>query len=50
MAVQLSRRLFTVEKFHRMSLAGVFSEDDRLELLDGEVVQMPRSGAAMPGL
>jgi Uma2 family endonuclease len=45
MAVQLARRLFTVEEFHRMGKAGVFSEDDRVELLDREIVQMTPIGS-----
>ncbi len=42
---QLAKRLFTVEEFHRMGRAGVFSEDDRVELLDGEIVQMTPIGS-----
>ncbi len=33
-------RRFTVDEFQRMAEAGVFEEDDRLELLDGEIIQM----------
>lgn len=40
MAVQLQRRLFTVAEYHQMIQAGVFGEDDRLELVDGELVAM----------
>jgi len=29
-------RRFTVDEFQRMAEAGVFGEDDRLELLDGK--------------
>lgn len=36
----LTRRRFTVEEYHRMAEAGVLTEDDRVELLDGEVVEM----------
>ncbi|MGH2400380.1 MAG: Uma2 family endonuclease [bacterium] len=39
------KRLFTVEEFHQMAEAGVFGEDDRLELLDGEIVQMAPIGS-----
>lgn len=31
---------FTVDEFHRMAAAGVFTEDDRVELLEGEVTVM----------
>lgn len=39
MEAQVLRRLFSVDEFHQMAEAGVFREDDRLELLDGEIVQ-----------
>jgi Uma2 family endonuclease len=42
MSVSLSRRLFTTEEFRDMTEAGVFQEDERLELVDGEIVVMPR--------
>ncbi len=42
--VQPSRRRFTVADFHTMLEAGVFTEDDRLELVDGEVVEMSPIG------
>lgn len=45
MAVQVSKRLFTVEEFHQMADAGVFGEDDRVELVKGEVVEMTPVGA-----
>jgi Uma2 family endonuclease len=44
MNVQALKRRFTVEEFHRMSTAGVLSEDDRVELIDGEVVTMTPIG------
>lgn len=44
MEAQLLRRLFTVDEFHQMADAGVFREDDRLELLDGEIVRMTPIG------
>ena len=40
MAVQLQRRLFTVEEYHKMFDARILDEDDRVELIDGEIVQM----------
>jgi len=45
MAVQLSKRLFTVVEYHRMSEAGIFSEDDRVELIEGEIVEMTPIGS-----
>lgn len=40
MSVQLLRRQFTVEEYHRMVEAGILTEDERVELLDGMIVQM----------
>lgn len=45
MNVQLARRLFTVREYYQMSEAGILTEDDRVELLDGEVVQMTPIGS-----
>jgi Uma2 family endonuclease len=44
-AVKLQRHLFTVEEYHRMAEAGIFGEDDRVELLDGEIVEMTPIGS-----
>jgi Uma2 family endonuclease len=41
----IPRRRFTIDEYHRMGEAGVLSEDDRVELLDGEIVQMTPIGA-----
>ena len=40
MTVQVERHLFTVDEYHRMSEAGIFGEDDRVELIEGEIVDM----------
>ncbi len=44
MTVSLQRRLFTADEFERMAEAGVFGEDERLELLGGEIVAMSPIG------
>src|SRR3990172_3679840 len=44
MALHPTRRLFTVAEYHRMAEAGVLGEDDRLELIDGAVVEMTPIG------
>jgi Uma2 family endonuclease len=44
MAMPLTARRFTVDEYHRMGEAGVFHEDDRVELIDGQVVQMTPIG------
>jgi len=45
MPVQAPRRLFTVDEFHQMAQAGIFREDDRVELLAGDVVEMTPIGS-----
>lgn len=40
MFTQVSRRLFTTDDYHRMLQNGVLTEDDRVELLAGEIWQM----------
>ena len=44
MAVQLTRRRFTVDEYHWMARVGILGEDDRVELIDGEIVEMPPIG------
>ena len=36
----VGRRRFTVEDYRKMGEAGIFREDDRVELIDGEVIEM----------
>jgi Uma2 family endonuclease len=42
--IERSRRLFTADEFERMAEAGVFGEEERLELIDGEIVEMSPIG------
>ena len=45
MAVKLARRRFTVDEYHRMGQTGILGEDDRLELLEGEILEMAPIGS-----
>ena len=45
MAVEILRRRFTVKEFHHMGEAGILTEDDRVELIDGEIVHMTPIGS-----
>lgn len=40
MALQAGKRLFTVSEYYQMAQVGIFSEDDRVELLEGEIIEM----------
>src|SRR5688572_32455859 len=42
--VAIPRRRFTVNEYHRMGEAGVLTEHDRVELLDGHIIQMSPIG------
>ena len=48
------RHRFSVEDYHRMAQAGILGEDDRVELIDGEIVDMapigPRHAASVDRL
>ncbi len=49
MASEPTTRRFTVEEYYRMAEAGILGEDDRVELLDGEIVQMSPIGSRHAG-
>ena len=40
----LARNLFTVHEYHRMGEAGILHEDDRVKLIEGEIVEMAAIG------
>ena len=45
MRAAATTRRFTVDEYHRMAEAGIFHEDDRVELIDGQVLEMTPLGA-----
>ena len=45
MAVPVPRRLFTVDEYYAMAKHGILKPDERVELLDGEIVPMNPIGS-----
>ena len=41
---EVIRRRFTVHEYHRMGEAGILHEDDRVELIEGDIVEMAAIG------
>ncbi len=44
MAIDIPHRLFNVSEYNLMSEAGIFTEDERVELIEGEIVAMSPIG------
>lgn len=44
MTIQLLRKKFTVEQYHQMMDSGILTEGDRVELLQGEIIEMSPIG------
>jgi Uma2 family endonuclease len=49
MAIAYERRLISVDDYHRMYEAGVFAPDERVELVDGELIAVPPMGPRHAG-
>ncbi len=45
MTAVLERRLLTVDEFYKMAEAGILTENDRVELINGELVKMAPIGS-----
>jgi Uma2 family endonuclease len=43
------RHRFTAEEYHRMAEGGLFGEDDRVELIEGEIIEMTPIGSRHAG-
>ncbi len=46
----VQQRLLTVADYHRMAEAGIFAPDERVELIEGVIVNMPPIGPEHSGL
>ena len=44
MTPQISRKQFTVAQYHQMIDVGILTERDRVELLQGEIIEMSPIG------
>ncbi|MCL1470319.1 Uma2 family endonuclease [Argonema antarcticum] len=42
----LTPKCFTIEEYHRLAKLGFLTEDDRVELIRGEIIQMAAKGTA----
>ena len=45
MSHQFAKRWFTVDEYYRMAQAGILTESDRVELIEGEVIEMSPIGS-----
>ncbi len=49
MSFQTMERLFTVDEYYQMAQSGILKEDDRVELIEGEIIQMGPIGSSHAG-
>lgn len=45
MSVKVRKRQFSVEEYYKLAQAGILSEDDRVELIEGEIIEMVPIGS-----
>ena len=50
MSAEVATYRFSVEEFNKLGEAGIFDEDDRVELLDGEIIVMSPIGTQHAGI
>ncbi len=43
--VRVEKRRFSVHEYHQIAEAGILSEDDRVELTEGEILKMSLIGS-----
>ena len=49
MSFQVQKHYFNVNEYHRMAEVGLLSEDSRVELIEGEIIEMSPIGSTHGG-
>ena len=44
MQIEAAKKLFTVDDYYKMAAVGILTPQDRVELIDGEIIQMSPIG------